>query len=206
MKWTEALKEYAKMKGGKYVVPRKGTPEYDEVKKLMGESKADQVKADVEHGQAKRDVKKMVKEEKAEAKAEAAPAAKEKKPRKPRAKKEKVVAPASAPVIEVKDKPARRKAKTSTAQGTAAMVALDLGGKTAVDTAKSKNPEAIFQQATNVHEPIAPPAALGGDLSELKKDIQKVRKPRALPRLIEPERVSEGVPFSFVDFKRKIGA
>lgn len=207
MKWTEALKEYAKRKGGKYTVPRKGTPEYDEVRKLMGEAHADQVKADVEHGQAKRDVKKMVKEEKAEAKAEAKPV-KEKKPRAPRKKR----APldetvATAPVVEVKDTPARRKSKASVKKGNDAMIAKEIvGGKTAIDTAKSANPEAIFQSATNVHEPIAPPAALAGNLGELKKDLAKVRKPRSLPKLVEPEHVVSGVPFSFVDFKRKIGA
>lgn len=36
MKWVEALKAYAAKNGGKYVVPRKGTKEYDEVKAMMG--------------------------------------------------------------------------------------------------------------------------------------------------------------------------
>lgn len=35
MSWIEALKEYAKKNGGKYVIPKKGTKAYNDVKKLM---------------------------------------------------------------------------------------------------------------------------------------------------------------------------
>tara|TARA_A100000171_G_scaffold17367_1_gene15836 strand:- start:761 stop:874 length:114 start_codon:yes stop_codon:yes gene_type:complete len=35
MSWIEALKKYNKQKGGKYKIPKKGTAEYNEVKKLM---------------------------------------------------------------------------------------------------------------------------------------------------------------------------
>jgi hypothetical protein len=52
MEWTDAIRKHAAMTGGKYRIPRKGTPEYDAVKKLqMGGGE----KADKEH-------KKMVKE------------------------------------------------------------------------------------------------------------------------------------------------
>lgn len=35
MKWIDALKEWNKKKGGKYVIPKKGTEGYNEVKKMM---------------------------------------------------------------------------------------------------------------------------------------------------------------------------
>jgi hypothetical protein len=193
MKWVDALKEYAKVKG-KYVVPRKGTPEYDEVKKLMGKEHKDAVKADVEMGQAKRDMKKM--EKVAE------------KPKAPRKKKSAEAKAVDAKAVEAVMMPAKEKAKAvrkprAKKEGLAAAVG---GGATARSDERSKNPEAIFQSATNLHEPIAPPAALGGNLAELKKDVAKVRKPRSLPVLIEKEQVVNEKPFSFVDFKRKIGA
>jgi hypothetical protein len=39
MTWIEALKAYQKKNGGKYVIPKKGTKAYNEVKKLMGKKK-----------------------------------------------------------------------------------------------------------------------------------------------------------------------
>lgn len=36
MKWIEALKEWNSKHGGKYVIPRKGSAEYDAVRALMG--------------------------------------------------------------------------------------------------------------------------------------------------------------------------
>jgi hypothetical protein len=196
MKWVDALKEYAKMKG-KYVVPRKGTPEYDEVKKLMGKDSKDVAKADVEMGQAKRDMKKMEKVEKVA-----------EKPKAPRKKKSAEAKAVDAKAVEAVMMPAKEKAKAvrkprAKKEGLAAAVG---GGATARSDERSKNPEAIFQSATNVHDPIAPAAALGGNLAELKKDVAKVRKPRSLPVLIEKENVVNGTPFSFTDFKRKIGA
>jgi hypothetical protein len=35
MEWTDAIRKHAQMTGGKYRIPRKGTPEYDAVKKLQ---------------------------------------------------------------------------------------------------------------------------------------------------------------------------
>ena len=34
--WIEALKQWNAKKGGKYVIPKKGTKEHDEVKAMMG--------------------------------------------------------------------------------------------------------------------------------------------------------------------------
>lgn len=49
MRWVDALKEYAK-KNGKYVVPKKGSKEYDEVRAIMGaakgEAKAEEAKGE----------------------------------------------------------------------------------------------------------------------------------------------------------------
>jgi len=33
--WLSALKEWNKKKGGKYTIPKKGSSDYNEVKKLM---------------------------------------------------------------------------------------------------------------------------------------------------------------------------
>ena len=200
MKWVEALKEYAKQKG-KYVVPRKGTPEYDEVRKLMGMAHKDQAKADIEMGQEKRDEKKAV----------AVSEPKPKKPRAPRKKKtveEKTEASkALGESILVGPEPRKvaRAKRGKKVEAEKAMVQKS-EGKTLLTVEKSSNPEAIFQSATNTHEPIAPPAALAGNLGELKSDMKKIRKPRSLPVLVEKEHVVNAVPFSFVDFKRKLGA
>ena len=196
MKWVEALKEYAKQKG-KYVVPRKGSPEYDEVKKLMGMAHKDTAKGDIEAGQAKRDEKKAV--------AESAPEAKPKKPRAPR-KKKAVEASVPSEVLGEGVRPEKvGRAKRGKKVEAEKMMIQKSEGKTVLAAEKTKNPEAILQVATNTHEPIAPPAALAGNLAELKKDMAKVRKPRALPVLVEKERVENAVPFSFVEFKRKLG-
>ncbi len=77
--WAQALKEYNA--GKKWSVPRKGTPEYDAVRKIMGSDSPASAPA-------------------------AAP--KEKKPRKPRAKKE-TPAPTPAPVAEKKKRGRPRK-------------------------------------------------------------------------------------------------
>lgn len=40
MKWIDALKAWNAKHGGKYVIPRKGTKEYDEVRAMMGPAAA----------------------------------------------------------------------------------------------------------------------------------------------------------------------
>jgi len=35
MSWVQALKAWNKKKGGKYTIPKKGTKQYMEVKKMM---------------------------------------------------------------------------------------------------------------------------------------------------------------------------
>ena len=38
MTWLKALKEWNAKKGGKYTIPKKGSPEYDAVKKIQSKS------------------------------------------------------------------------------------------------------------------------------------------------------------------------
>ena len=198
MKWTEALKEYAKQHGGKYVVPRKGTPEYEAVRKLMGgdapkaDAKAEAPKGDhsgTKKGQARKTARKAfegLKEEKKE---------KPKRSSKSKSKGDKNDGMEEMKALE--NAPPKRKRA-------ARKVLREAGGVTYQADAKSSNPEVLLNNATNVHEPIAPPAALAGDLADLKEKVAKVRKPRALPRLIEPETVKSDQPFSFTDLKKRI--
>ena len=196
--WVQALKEYAKQHGGKYVVPKKGTPEYDAVKKLMGAS-------------APAPAKEALKEAKKEAKKEG-DGTKKGMPRKTARKAFEDLPPRSE----------ASKSKSKKSDGMEAMKSLEAdaapkkkvrrskkvlkeaGGVTFQADAASRNPEVLLNNATNLHEPIAPPAALAGDLAELKKDVARVRKPKSLPKLIEPERVVSDEPFSFSALKKRI--
>jgi hypothetical protein len=36
MKWLEALKQWNEKQGGRWTIPKKGSPEYDEVRALQG--------------------------------------------------------------------------------------------------------------------------------------------------------------------------
>jgi hypothetical protein len=44
MTWLNALREWNKQKGGKYTIPKKGSPEYLEVKKIQEKMKDDNTK------------------------------------------------------------------------------------------------------------------------------------------------------------------
>jgi hypothetical protein len=69
MNWLEALKAWNSKKGGKYTIPKKGSAEYDEVKKLMyGKEEVD---AATRSGVATRDVLAGKAAERAEARATA---------------------------------------------------------------------------------------------------------------------------------------
>ena len=67
MAWVDALKKFAEMKGRKYMIPKKGTADYNEVKKIQGSGKG---------ALTKKEAKKMVSEMKREESGKA--------PRKPR--------------------------------------------------------------------------------------------------------------------------
>lgn len=75
--WIEALKAWNAKKGGKYMIPKKGTAEYDEVRALMGGSD----KVIMPKKEYKREHKKLIKilesGTEAERKAEAAAQKKE---------------------------------------------------------------------------------------------------------------------------------
>jgi hypothetical protein len=45
MTWLNALREWNKKKGGKYTIPKKGTPEYLEVKKLQEKMENEDMKS-----------------------------------------------------------------------------------------------------------------------------------------------------------------
>ena len=45
MTWLNALREWNKQKGGKYVIPKKGSPEYLEVKKLQEKMENEDMKS-----------------------------------------------------------------------------------------------------------------------------------------------------------------
>ena len=236
MSWVEAVKAYCAKKGCKYTIPRKGSKEYDEVKAMMGGSapKAEAPKADEPkeapdgEGTKKGEVRKTARKAFEGLEKMRSKPAKAKEEDKPVAVAG-VVAKAKKGKVEAKEAPRRKraskKAESATVMSEAAGVHVGKVSRKRVSKAKaianeiaksegvteraaehSANPEMLLNNATNVHEPIAPPAALAGDLKELKRDVAKVRKPRALPKLVEPERVVNDAPFSFLEFKRKLGA
>ena len=227
MSWVEAVKAYCAKHGCKYKVPRKGSPEYEEVKKMMGGGAAppDEKAAPKEEGTKKGEERKTARK---------AFEGLEKK-RAPKAKKEDAAVAVGGVVAKVKDGAVKHKAaprkRAPKKEGDVAVLSEAAGvplskprrkrgsrleanasqvakseGITERAAERSANPEVLLNNATNVHDPIAPPAALAGDLKELKAEVAKVRKPRALPKLVEPEHVVNAPAFDFLAFKRKIGA
>lgn len=229
MKWVEALKKYAE-KAGKYVVPKKGTPEYDEVRRIMDGAKPAKAPAPAS---APADApapapapKKRGRKPKAKAEAPAvapAPAPKEKKPRKPRAPRkkaeagelaspamamamkadEKKQAPEASNAVEAKPRIGRAKAKAGSVP--AGMLPQ---GATKRAVQRSKNPEAVLESATNAHLPVVPAEAMVGlkvvksVRHELKEEM--VGKP-ALPVLVEQDKPVNAVPFSFQKLRNDLG-
>lgn len=230
MSWVEAVKAYCAKKGCKYTIPRKGSPEYAEVKAMMGgaaapaEKKEEAKEAPAADAGAKKSRKAFegLMEERKKAKAPKAPKAEKK------VAKDGVVAKVSAEPKEAKPVPRRKRASKKAADSAVLSEAAGVPlpkpkvkrvsrevavanqiarseGVTNLAAEKSNNPEMLLNNAANVHDPIAPPAALAGDLSALKADVAKVRKPRALPKLVEPERVVNEAPFDMLAFRRKLG-
>jgi hypothetical protein len=231
MSWVEAVKAYCAKKGCKYTIPRKGSPEYAEVKAMMGgaaapaEKKEEAKEAPAADAGAKKSRKAFegLMEERKKAKAPKAP-----KAEKMVAAAKGVVAKVSAEPKEAKAVPRRKRAPKKAADSAVLSEAAGVPlpkpkvkrvsrevaianqiarseGVTALAAKSSSNPEMLLNNAANVHDPIAPPAALAGDLSALKADVAKVRKPRALPKLVEPERVVNEAPFDMLAFRRKLG-
>jgi hypothetical protein len=193
MSWIEALKARA-AKTGKYVVPKKGSAEYDDVKKMMGgaapaaaaakAAPAKKAKAvEVLHKKEGKVLKAAVVAHAAEGAAMAAPP---KAPRKPRSRKPTVDrTPMSSP-----DRAPKRVMKR--------------GGATERATAASKNPEAIFESQTNEHLAGSSPAVIADITGDVKKAIVRSRK--ATVPIVNAKNPRDATPFSVDAVKREIGA
>jgi hypothetical protein len=201
MKWTDALKEYAK-KTGKYVVPKKGTPAYDEVKKLMGASAAAAPAAAPATAPEKQTAPKKARKVFEGTAKEEANKAVEKVKRKRAAKKAAPAADAMPAVAAMvpKEKKARVAKKPS------GKMVMSLGGASAEGAAHSKNPEGLMESMVNAHIAIAPPQVQSNILSEVKADVKKLSKPKVLPKLLEPETVENAPAFSISALRRLLGA
>ena len=213
MKWVDALKKYNE--GKKWSIPKKGSAEYDAVKKIMG--------AGGEAPAAEKSVvaktpkgKKVVKiEEAAVAKAPAVPpkarkprekkAPSEEKPhpkvRKPRAKKEAVAADPAGNAVDASRKMKRR----APAKAGSAPSATLPQGVTARAVEHSGNPSAILESMANAHLPVVPKETIPGLLLG-GQEGDALLKPRNLPVLIEKEKVVDAVPFSFQKLRYTLGA
>jgi hypothetical protein len=210
MKWVEALKAYAEKKG-KYVVPKKGSAEYEEVRALMGGDKP-KVEAKMEEKMEEKVVEKVedpakakkakkVKEVmekmekvKKERKAKAVVEAPSKrKVAKPRMKKAELEATAAAEA-----KPKRARVKREAGSVPAGMIP---EGATKKAVMASKNPEAILQSATNAHLPI-----VGDEAVSLKLRAPRKLKEDDLPVLVDKEKVVDAKPFSFQALRNHLGA
>lgn len=212
MKWVEALKKYNE--GKKWSVPKKGTAEYDAVRKLMGADAPAKV----------------------EMKAEAPAPAKEKKPRKPRAKKGEVVeakpevkAPKAkavkGPKAEGEKKPrvvrkgkavmvenanaeeAKPRMGKAKAQAGSVPAGMIPQGATAKAVMASKNPEAVLESATNAHMPIVPAEAMVGlkVAKSAKKHLREIQNP-VLPVMVDKDKPVSATPFSFQALRNHLGA
>jgi hypothetical protein len=213
MKWVEALKKYNE--GKKWSIPKKGTAEYDAVKKIMGaggEAMAAEKTVVAKTAKGKKVVKV---EEAAMAKAPAVPpkarkprakkAPSEKKPnpkmRKPRAKKEAVAADPAGNAVDV-DRKMKRRAPAKAGSAPSATLPQ---GVTARAVEKSGNPSAILESMTNAHLPIVPKETIPGLLLGGQEGDALLR-PRHLPVLVEKERVVDEAPFSFQKLRFTLGA
>ena len=187
-------------KTGKYKVPRKGSPEYDAVRKLMGASAPKEAPAGegTKKGEVRKTARKAFEGTKQEEMKEEKP--KRRRAVRPKAPEELDAQPALKAIAA--DHKERKPRRGHVGKGSDGLLGV---GATERAVAKSKNPEVLLDNATNVHEPIAPPAAEAGDLAELKKAVARVRKPKSLPKLVEPERVVNEKPFSFSDLKKHLG-
>ena len=205
MKWVEALKKYNE--GKKWSVPKKGTPEYAEVLKIMGKdvpaappaAPAAKAMDSAAPEKPKRGRKPAAaKAAEAEKPAPAAPA--EKPKRKPRAKK--VVEDVSSNAADAKpEAPRKRRAKAGSVP--AGMIP---EGMTKKAVAASPNPEAVLQSATNAHIPVVPAEAMVGlkVVKSTKKHLREIEHPK-LPVLVDSERVVNDAPFSFQALRNHLG-
>jgi hypothetical protein len=223
MKWVEALKKYNE--GKKYSIPKKGTAEYDAVRKLMGADAPAAAKADAKpeamaakpeamaakpkraykkraaKGEVKEEVKAEVKE--VEPKRMAKKAEGEKKPRAVRKGKAVVLQDVDdSNAAEARPKIGKAKAKAGSVP--AGMIP---EGATKMAVEHSKNPPAVLQSATNAHMPVVPAEAMVGlnTVKATKKHLREVQHPD-LPTFIDKEKVVNSPAFSFQALRNKLGA
>ena len=192
MSWLEALKAHA-ASTGKYSVPRKGSPAYEAVRKLMGaaagEAKAEAAKGEKAEAKAHRAETKALKKVVAAHAAEGAVMAKEaKKVRAPRSRK---------PTVErapkkVRAPPAPRKR------------VMKRGGKTEQATAHSKNPEAVFDSEVNAHLAGSSPAVVADITGKPRKAI--ARRRTATAPIVNAKNPRDATPFSVSETKMDLGA
>jgi hypothetical protein len=213
MKWIAALKEFAKT-NGKYVVPKKGTAEYDAVRKIMGASGAASAPAPAvemkAEGASKPVRKRVAKAAPGTAGAEslsavpaAAPKAKAKAPanRAHRSKKVKIEESNTAdsrPLLGL----GREKAGSVEVGG-----AFIPEGVTKLAGMRSKNPAAILESAANSHIAIASPENYVKlkPVKNLKREMAEVNHPE-VPSLVVPHKVTNSNPFSFQNLRNHLGA
>lgn len=216
MKWVEALKEYAKT-NGKYVVPKKGTPAYDAVKKLMGEGAKATETVEVKDGSTRAVRKrvpkapKVAEEHKAEGEAIKAVAKAHKKegealkkaPAKRARRTKKTVKIEEANTADLHPVLGMGGPKAGSAEVGGALIP---EGVTKKAVLRSKNPSAVLESATNSHIAIASPENMVKlkPVANLRKELKEVEHP-ALPSLVHPTAKVSATPFSFQDLRNHLG-
>lgn len=203
MKWTEALKAYAQKKGIKYMVPKKGTPEYDEVRAMMDGAKPKaevkvEAKVEVEEPKIKKarkmkDVMEKMEVVKKERKAKAEEVA---KPKRKVVRAKKAVEAEGASAVEAKPKVAKAKRKAGSVP--AGMIP---EGATKKAVLASQNPEGVLESATNAHLPIVAKE----DMVGLRLPKPRKLKAEALPALVDKDKPVDAVPFSFQKLRYELG-
>lgn len=210
MKFVEALKIFNT--GKKYSIPKKGTPEYDEVMKIMNKDKpaADAAAAPAKPKRTRKpkamepakEPEKAMEPAKEPEKAVAA-AAPVKAARKPRVKRVSLETQDAVDTRAVE--PRKRKAKLPVGAGSVpvGMIPEGLTKKAAI---ASKNPEAVFQNAVNAFIPIVDPAVAAGlaSVKKTKKQLREVMAP-SIPVLVNKETIVNEKPFSFQELRNKLG-
>ena len=213
MKWVDALKKFNE--GKKWSIPKKGSAEYEAVKKIMGTAGEGQGAEKTVVAKTAKGKKAVRVEEVAEVKSappmpkprksrgKKAPAEVHPKVRKPRAKKAApVAADPSANAADVKPKMKRRAPAKA---GSAPSDTLPQG-VTARAVEHSSNPAAVLESMANSHLPIVPKETVPGLLIESTEKGNALPKPKHLPTLVDKEKVVDAAPFSFQKLRYTLGA
>jgi len=212
MKYIDALKKYNE--GKPYKVYKKGTAEYEEVRKIMMSDMPAKAEAKAEAPAKEKKPRKPRAKKGEVAPAEAKPEVKAPKTRVPKAekaegeKKPRVVRKGKAVVVENANaeeaKPRMGKAKAQAGSVPAGMIPQ---GATAKAVMASKNPEAVLESATNAHMPIVPAEAMVGlkVAKSTKKHLREIERP-VLPVMVDKDKPVNATPFSFQALRNHLGA